>query len=148
MKKILSESITKTDKIAAEFAKKLKGGEIYGLIGNLGSGKTTFVRSVAKALGVKGTILSPTFVIIKEYRIPDKRFAISPKLQFLVHIDLYRLKNTDDIKSIGIEDYLGKKNKVCFIEWADKIKNDLPQNTKYINFKFIDKNTREIKGAI
>jgi tRNA threonylcarbamoyladenosine biosynthesis protein TsaE len=148
MKKILSDSIKKTHDCAAQFAKSLKGGEIFGLVGDLGSGKTTFVQGVARALKIKSTITSPTFVILREYQISDKRYAISHKLNSLVHIDLYRIESFADAESAGIFDYLGKADKVCFVEWADKIKNDLPKNTNYIKFKFINKNTREIKGEI
>lgn len=133
---MLSKSFGRTQKIAADLTNRLSGGEIFGLVGNLGSGKTAFVQGIAKGLGVKEKITSPTFVILKEYRT-SKKFS-------LVHIDLYRLKTLQDVLDVGLADYLGKKDKVCLIEWADKIKNYLPKKSKIIKFKFIDKNTREI----
>jgi len=140
MKKIISHSVKETNQIAAKLASKIKGGEIFGLIGNLGSGKTTFTQGLAKALKIKDRLLSPTFVILKEYPT-EKDFS-------LVHVDFYRLNNPTDLESIGIFDYLGKKDKICFIEWAEKFKNQLPKQTKYIKFTFIDKFTRKIEGDL
>ena len=136
MKKIISNSIRETDQIAAEFAEKLTGGEVFGLVGNLGSGKTTFVQGIAHVLEIKEKVTSPTFVILKEYQT-NKDFS-------LVHADLYRIDSLADAESAGLFDYLGKSDKICFIEWADKIKNDLPKKTKFIKFKFLNKNTRAI----
>src|SRR4030043_2411237 len=112
MKKILSKSAEETKNIAAKFARNLKGGDIISLSGNLGGGKTTFVQGIASGLGVKEKITSPTFVIIKEYQT-IKNFS-------LVHIDLYRITNFSEAKTAGIEDYLGKSDKVCVIEWGEK----------------------------
>lgn len=136
----ISKSSQETKDIAAKFASKLNGGSTISLSGNLGGGKTTFVQGLARGLGIKEKITSPTFVIIKEYPT-IKNFS-------LVHIDLYRINNFSEAKSAGIEDYLGKPDQVCVIEWGERIKEHLPKNTKLIKFKFIDENTREIKGEL
>lgn len=138
MKKISSKSAKETKTIAAKLASKLKGGDVICLSGNLGSGKTTFVQGIGEGLGVKEKITSPTFVIIKQY-LTIKKFN-------LIHLDLYRISDFSEAKTAGIEDYLSKPDNVCLIEWGERIKDYLPTNTKYINFKFINENTREIKG--
>jgi tRNA threonylcarbamoyladenosine biosynthesis protein TsaE len=135
----------------------LKGGEIIGLIGELGGGKTTFVKGLAKGLGIRDLVTSPSFVLIKEYKIKSQ-ISLSPKgrvlrrqnlkSQILTHIDLYRLKNIEEIESLGLSDYLGKKNKICVIEWAEKIKNMLekiPAKVIWVEFGYIDENTRRLK---
>lgn len=149
MKKYISKSVKKTQKIAAQFAKKLKGGDVVSLSGNLGGGKTIFTQGLAKSLGVTENLTSPTFVILKEYKTLENEFSGKTKKPFdLVHIDLYRIEKFEDARSAGVSDYLGNSKKVCIIEWGEKIEDHLPEGTKNINFKFIDKNTREIKGDL
>ena len=100
------------------------------LDGELGSGKTIFVKGFAHALGIEDTITSPTFNIIKEY--PNGELP-------LYHMDVYRLDERKD--DIGIKDYFNKGG-VTIIEWADIIKDDLPEERLEIKFKFVDENTR------
>ena len=143
---IISNS-NETIEYAKKFAKKLKGGEVVGLVGELGSGKTTFVKGLAEGLGIKESITSPTFLMLKEYDILRPKVhlvGVHRKVRILVHVDAYRVENIDDIKSVGIEDYLGRNDVIMVIEWAEKIKKILPKNTIYINFKHIDENKREI----
>lgn len=130
--KRISHSEKETEKIARKLAKKLRGGEIIGLIGNLGAGKTVFVRGLAKAFGIKKPITSPSFVLLKPYKIKDSRF----KIKELVHVDAYRLKNEKDLIDIGIKDWLGKKDTISIIEWADRVKKILPKNAIKIKIKF------------
>ena len=136
---MLSKSPEETIEFGLRFAKKLKGGEVIGLIGELGSGKTTFIKGLAEGLRVDDTITSPTFVILKPYRgkIANKKIE-------LVHIDAYRIESIDDIKSVGIEDYLGRDDVIIVVEWAEKIREILSQNTIYINFKHKEGSAREI----
>jgi len=130
-----------------KYAEHLKGGEIIGLKGELGSGKTTFIKGLAEGLRVDETITSPTFVILKSYpgRIgdPSNSSGQVKKIEF-IHIDAYRIESLDDIKSVGVEDYLGRSNVVVAVEWAEKIHEVLPKNTIYINFKHKKENEREI----
>lgn len=126
---------TKTEKetfdFAKSFAKKLKGGEVIGLIGELGAGKTIFTKGLAKGLGIKNNIQSPTFVIMKIYQITNPKLPIKQ----LVHIDAYRLKTERDLEAIGATEYLNDTKTVVVIEWADRIKKILPKNTILINIK-------------
>ena len=133
-----------TQAFGKKFAKKLKGGEILALVGELGSGKTVFVKGVAKGLGIKETITSPTFVLLRQYSVP--LILRSSDTLSLIHLDLYRLKN-NEIDSLGLSDYLGKKEYICVIEWAEKIKNKLKRfgnKVVWIKFEYIDENMRKI----
>ena len=100
------------------------------LNGELGTGKTVFVKGFAQALGIEETITSPTFNIVKEYN--DRELP-------LYHMDVYRLENKSD--DIGIKDYFNKGG-ITIIEWADMIEEELPDERLDINFRFIDENTR------
>lgn len=111
MKKFETKSAEETKLLASKFATK-HSGNIIALIGELGSGKTTFVQGFAKGLGIKEKIISPTFVLIKQYST-------------LYHVDLYRVENFQDL---GFEEILANPNNIVLIEWAEKFKN-LPKNT-------------------
>ena len=102
-----------------EFAKTLKGGDIVLLEGNLGAGKTIFTKGIAKYLGIKKAITSPTFTLMNIYKVLRPKSSVL----CLTHIDTYRLDNEKDLVEIGVEDYLGKSDTVCLIEWPEKIKN-------------------------
>ena len=131
-----SVSSVQTQKIAAEIAIKLKSG-VIALTGNLGAGKTTFTQGFAKALGIKDKIISPTFILIRQHQIPKTK-------KILYHIDLYRLDDPIDIKSLGIDEIINNSDNLVLIEWAEKIKEYLPKDTIFISIKIIDKNNREI----
>lgn len=113
---ILSQSLAETDKFGTELAQQLHGGQIVLLSGNLGAGKTALVKGIAKGFGINNEITSPTFTLMNLYPISDKI-----PLNQLVHIDTYRLKNEAELIEIGVEDYLGKPNTICIIEWPEKI---------------------------
>jgi tRNA threonylcarbamoyladenosine biosynthesis protein TsaE len=138
---------TKTEKhtydLGKKFSKSLLGGEVIALIGDLGAGKTVFTKGLATGLGIKQTVNSPTFVVMKIYKSLKARSSRLKALT-LVHIDAYRLNNGDELKEIGIEDYLSKPDTVTVIEWADRVKNILPKNTKYIYLKNLANGQREI----
>lgn len=104
--------------LGRKVAKGLKGGEVIGLTGELGSGKTVLAKGIASGLGIKQNITSPTFVLMKIYKIKNSRL----KIKNLVHVDAYRLNNGRDLLDIGLGEYLGDKNSVVVIEWADKVK--------------------------
>ncbi len=134
----ISKSEKETENIGNKFAKQLKGGEVIGLIGELGTGKTVLVRSLAKALGIKKSITSPSFVLLKLYKIKNS------KIKNLVHVDAYRLKNEKDLIEIGILDWLNKKDTVVVIEWAEKVKKILPKKAIKVIIKFGKKENERI----
>lgn len=110
---------------------KLHGGEIIALAGPLGAGKTTFVKSLGKALGIRRRITSPTFTLMQDFAIPNSR----GRTLTLLHLDLYRTKNFREVKNLGITELWGAKNTITCIEWADKIKRHVPRHATWILLK-------------
>jgi tRNA threonylcarbamoyladenosine biosynthesis protein TsaE len=109
--------------------KAAKAGQVIGLIGDLGTGKTTLSRYIGEGLGVTETINSPTFTIVKEYesgRLP------------LYHFDVYRLSDSEEFFNIGAEDYFNG-NGVCIVEWADLVQSEMPEDTIYIFIEYGEK---------
>lgn len=136
--KFVSTSEKDTFNFAKKFAKTLKGGEVIGLIGDLGAGKTVFASGLAAGLGIKQKITSPTFVIMRVYPIKRKTTKI------LVHIDAYRLKYAANLEAIGGKEYFGQPDTVTVIEWADKIKKILPKKTLQVNITNKGKKIRKL----
>ncbi len=126
-----TNSPEQTKKIAQEFASTLTGGDIVLLHGDLGAGKTTFVKGIAEAFGITDDVVSPTFTLMNAYEIKNPKSDILN----IIHVDTYRLENEEDLIDIGIEDYLGKKDTICFIEWPEKIQ-ELLINKQVINVYF------------
>lgn len=125
--------------LGAKLAADLRGGDIITLKGDLGAGKTTLTKAIAKALGVTDDVMSPTFGLMNVYDIPKG------KAQKLVHVDTYRLETTQDLIDIGIEDYLGTDNCICIIEWPEKIAELLlHKNVLKIEIQHTDDNSRKI----
>ena len=131
--KITSRSIEDTMELAENIESEKFPGMIICLDGELGSGKTLFVKGFAKSLGIEENITSPTFNIVKEYN--------SGELP-LYHMDVYRLEDGDE--SIGFDDYF-KSEGICIIEWAELIEDSLPEERLDIKFRVIDEDTRIIK---
>ena len=128
--KYTSRSVNDTIRIAEDLESEKFPNMVICLYGELGSGKTVFTKGFANAMEIEDTITSPTFNIIKEYN--------SGELP-LYHMDVYRLEETDE--SVGIEDYFNKGG-ITIIEWADIIKDRLPEKRLDIKFKFIDEDKR------
>jgi len=139
MEKIyITKSNEQTEKLGESFARSLSSHAIICLYGDLGGGKTTFVKGAAKGLGVVERVISPTFVITRSHDIRKKN------LRKLFHVDLYRLKE-DEIGSVDIEEMLDDESCVVFIEWAQKAEDLLSKYKKYkIYFKDLGENQREI----
>ncbi|OGF26596.1 tRNA (adenosine(37)-N6)-threonylcarbamoyltransferase complex ATPase subunit type 1 TsaE [Candidatus Falkowbacteria bacterium RIFOXYC2_FULL_47_12] len=131
-----------TQRLAEQLAKKLQGGDVIGLIGNLGAGKTTFVQFLAHTLGIKQTVNSPTFNIIKVYAIKNHK----SKIKNLIHIDAYRLHSAAELQALGVEEYFVDPHVVTVIEWADRVKKILPKDAMMIKIK-LKKNGERIFSA-
>ncbi|MEK7496473.1 MAG: tRNA (adenosine(37)-N6)-threonylcarbamoyltransferase complex ATPase subunit type 1 TsaE [Patescibacteria group bacterium] len=138
IKNFKTVSSSETQKLGVKIANTLRGGEVILLHGDLGSGKTTFTKGLAKALGIKQTITSPTFVLMKIY--PTKHKTIKQ----LVHIDCYRVPG-QDLLSIGLTEYLGKDDTVIAIEWAEKIPK---LSSKLKTIKLFFKHNKELGERI
>lgn len=135
MQQFKTSSSQETQKLAFDLAKNIKKG-IIALTGELGTGKTTFVQGFAKGLGIQDKIISPTFVLIRQHKLPSNK-------NILYHIDLYRLEGNINIKQLGIEELLNSDNLVL-IEWADKIEKSLPKKTIRIGLQKITGDERLI----
>lgn len=110
-----------TEKLGEEFAKELKTRDVVFLIGELGAGKTTFVKGVAKGLGIESRIISPTFVVLRTHTVKNEELRIKTQgIKTLYHLDLYRLESVNDIKNIDIDNYANDKTGVVFVEWPEK----------------------------
>ncbi len=110
-----SKSVEKTEEIGALLAKGLGKSDFVALVGDLGAGKTAFVRGMASVITPGAPVCSPTYAIVNEYRAGDRR---------LCHFDIYRLSDEDDLISIGFYDY---QNCIMAVEWCDKVEQALPE---------------------
>ena len=120
-------SVEETWKLARQLAPELNPGDVICLEGDLGAGKTTFTQGLAAALGVPGRVTSPTFCIVQEHRGPS----------LLVHMDLYRLHNEDDVIAIGWEDYLAE-GAILVVEWPDRAGSLIPSDARHVVFTHLD----------
>lgn len=134
-KVFITSSFKATQKLGQEFAKRLKKGDIVCLYGDLGSGKTTFVQGLAKGLGIKQRIISPTFIIIRSYELAVGSFY---------HIDLYRAEGKKDLEGLGIEEIINDKNNIVIIEWAEKLRGLIQKKRIDIEFFYEKENVRKI----
>ena len=132
----IAKSEQETQKIGENLGKNLKGGDIVALYGDLGSGKTVFTKGIAKALGIKKRILSPTFVFMRSYPLATGKQ--------LVHIDLYRGKDLKDFEALGLEELFTKEN-IVVLEWADRLGKILPQKRIDVELIKEDEQKRRIE---
>lgn len=116
-----------TKQLAADFAKSLRGGEVIFLTGDLGSGKTTFVRGVAEAFGFHEPVRSPSFTLVNRY--PIEHGAVKQML----HIDFYRIDDASEIAPLALEEEVGRPEAITFIEWPESVPHSL-QSTHRISF--------------
>ncbi|MCM8786242.1 MAG: tRNA (adenosine(37)-N6)-threonylcarbamoyltransferase complex ATPase subunit type 1 TsaE [Candidatus Omnitrophica bacterium] len=130
--RFFTKSAKDTIKIGKRIAFFLKKGDIVGISGELGSGKTTLIKGIVKNFS-KSRVFSPSFVIVNEYegKIP------------VFHFDIYRIKGFDELIDIGWNDYINKG--IILIEWVEKIKKDLPKNFIYVKIKIVGENKRMIE---
>ncbi len=141
LKKYTTKDFKQTQKLGEALAKKIltlrqaqgkKTAVVLSLQGNLGGGKTTFLQGFAKGLGIKEKVLSPTFVILKKFRMP----ALSG-FKYFYHIDCYRIKNHKDITQLGFKEIISNSENIIAVEWPEKIKKVLPKDSIVMKFKFI-----------
>ena len=135
MREIKTSSVLETEAFAEEFAKELKPGDVLAFFGEMGAGKTAFTRGLAKGLGIKARVSSPTFAIVNDY-------GGNPPL---AHFDMYRIESWDDLYSTGFFDYLDQ-GYIFAVEWSENIENALPENAIRITIeKGESENDRVIK---
>ena len=126
MKQQITYSEEQTRNLAAELAAEAKRGQVYCLEGDLGVGKTAFAKGFASGLGVTEDVVSPTFTIVREYegRLP------------FYHFDIYRLPDGDSLYDIGFDEYVEGRG-VCLIEWADQLRDEMPDDAVWIRIEKI-----------
>ena len=143
---IISNSVDETFDLGVKISKKLsiapRTGHIIALNGDLGSGKTCLTKGIACGLGVTETVTSPTYNIVNEFfLVGSGKWVVGSRV--LYHIDAYRLNDERDFEDIGGQDILSSDN-ICIIEWSEKIKNLLPEDTITINIEITGLETRKI----
>lgn len=138
----LCKSLEETEAAAVAFLNNLEvnhsGATVVGLLGDLGSGKTTFTQALARNLGVTERVTSPTFVI-------EKIYPVKSRFSKLIHIDAYRLNKPDELAHLKWSEVISDPSNLILIEWADRVLSLLPPDAHKIMFHFIDDHTREIK---
>jgi tRNA threonylcarbamoyladenosine biosynthesis protein TsaE len=132
-KVLISKSAKQTERFAARLAKNLAGGALIALTGELGGGKTTFVRGLAKGLGSRAVVQSPTFVLIHEYVGRVK----------LYHFDFYRIESLAELDEIGVDELFNGKG-ICVVEWANRFPEAFPKDTLWIDFHHSGKKMRHL----
>lgn len=116
-----THSEQQTEQVGANLAKQLAGGAVVALLGSMGMGKTAFVRGLARGLGVRGDVMSPTFALVNVYEGEPN----------LCHFDMYRVTTFDELYSTGFFDYMNDQN-ILVIEWSENILSALPPQTLYV----------------
>lgn len=129
----ITQSQEETFSIGVALGKKAKPGDIFALIGNLGTGKTILAKGIAKGLGIDEEITSPTFTLLEVYE------SDTP----LYHFDLYRISDNTELENLFFEEYWFG-NGVSVIEWGDRAMKRLPKDIYIITLEYIDKNRRKI----
>ncbi len=123
-----------TEALGERLAKCLHAGDVVALYGDLGAGKTAFVRGMARGLDIRESVTSPTFTIVNEY----------PGDPALFHFDMYRLKNADELYGIGWEDYLDR-NGICVTEWSERIEEALPEDAVRVTISRLNDTERSVR---
>jgi tRNA threonylcarbamoyladenosine biosynthesis protein TsaE len=154
-KTIISKNPGETARFAKEYVENLlksvdncgKLATVVALEGDLGSGKTTFVKAVAEVLGVKKTVTSPTFVLEKVYKLPLSRSNLDNGIKKhgftrLIHIDAYRLLNGEELRILGWKALTEDPRNIIFLEWPERAKEVLPKGVRTIRFTATDETTR------
>ena len=126
----ISHGFKDTEKIATEYAKTLKKGDVVLFSGDLGAGKTEFIKGVCKHFGITG-VTSPTYAYLNIYG------------GFIYHFDFYRLSSSEEAEVLGLTDYFSGDN-ICLVEWGENIADALPENSKKITIEKIGENDRRI----
>jgi len=130
------KSLEEIHLVAKDFIEKIEDKKIFALYGDMGVGKTTFIKAVCEVLKVEDTITSPTFAIVNEYHTLNKTL--------IYHFDFYRIEDVNEAYDFGYEDYFYGGN-LCFIEWPERIESILPKDTVNVHFVENADGTRTIK---
>ena len=133
MQTYISRSEAETEMIGERFAKQLTDGTVVAMYGDLGAGKTAFVRGMARGMGLSCRVSSPTFTIVNEYEGERE----------LIHFDMYRLESEEELFDIGWEDYLAR-GAVCAVEWSEKVEDAFFGNETVVRIEKLSDTERKI----
>ena len=134
MKSVITKSEQETFEFAKKYTKELQGGDIVGLIGNLGAGKTIFSKGVASGLGIKDNITSPTFVYMKIYDVQNHS-----SIKKFCHVDAYRIEDEQILINIGALEYFNNPEVLTVVEWVDRVEKAMQGTIIKIEFENIGK---------
>lgn len=132
MKVFISKSQDETIEIGKTYASELSPGSVLGLKGNLGTGKTQFVKGITSYFRISEIVNSPTFLIVNEYLANENLF----KGLKIFHFDLYRINNPEELAIIGFDEYIKDKNSISLIEWSDIAEKYLKRHIKTVTFRY------------
>lgn len=132
------ELMTVAEEILSILPQK-KGAHVLALAGELGAGKTSFVKALAKLLGIVEHVTSPTFVIMKHYKVPDHEWV-----KTLTHIDVYRIEDIDEVRVLRLNELYENSGRIICIEWPERMANLVPEDALWIKLKINDDGTRTI----
>lgn len=133
--KVISNSVQETQALGAQICKSSKHGDVFGLVGDLGTGKTEFVRGFIQQIDPKASVRSPSFSIVNSYNF---------KGLSIYHFDFYRISDISELTEIGLDDFISSDG-ICLIEWANLFKDALPSYTKWIHFSSINETKYQIE---
>ena len=128
---VITNGANETIRVAEEYAKTLKKGDVVLLRGEMGAGKTAFTKGIAKTLGITDEITSPTYAYMNDYD------------GILYHFDCYRLPSGEDAEALGLTDYF-YGNGICVVEWSENISSVLPENAKIVTIEKLGDDKRKI----
>jgi tRNA threonylcarbamoyladenosine biosynthesis protein TsaE len=135
MRTIKIESLETIHQTAQNFIDQIGENRIFAFNGNMGAGKTTFIKSICEVMGVNENVNSPTFAIVNEYEANGKKI--------IYHFDCYRINKIQEALDLGAEEYLYSGN-LCFIEWAENIASLLPDSVVNVNIEEGDNGERNV----
>ena len=134
----VSHSANQTQRLGARLGALLQGGDTLCLAGVLGSGKTCLAQGVGRGWGVMQTLISPSYVLIREYDRPTDDFT-------LYHIDLYRMGDTEEAAGLGLDEILAASDAMAVVEWADRARALMPPDHLWITLEHIDSTRRALR---
>jgi tRNA threonylcarbamoyladenosine biosynthesis protein TsaE len=154
-KQFITKSFEETEQLGEEFAGQLQPGSVVALIGELGGGKTTFVRGLVRGLGFENRVVSPTFTVMRMYKrkVKSEKSKVksvvqNSKIERVYHIDLYRMTSREDLKTLDFVDMVQDSQAVMLIEWPELAEGLLPEERMEVRFEHMGEEKRKITISV
>lgn len=132
MLEFMSRSAAQTQRLGARLGTLLQGGDVVCLEGPLGSGKTSLTQGIGRGWGARQELVSPSFVLVREYSRPDDG-------ETLYHVDLYRVSDAREARSLGVEEFLGSEDAVAIVEWPERARSLIPDEHLWVRLEFVER---------